>query len=426
MRSALLFGSLAASVAWMGASCVGPAPTRALPGSGGSTTSSSSGGGAVGGGGSGQGGTPGCGDGRWERGEVCYDAPIIFQESGHPRPFFAMLDGNDFHDIAMVPVVAGVQRLLLQMDDGSAGSFQTTLLNITLDYSGAEPFVVGDFDRDGFDDLLFRRLGTSGGALELWSNDQALGFTGPTDASIITGSGTSNRVVEVVSLIGDGRDDVIVAYCKALDCSTDAAFDVYSGGNTVSVVFNDQELGGLREPMALSYDPNGAQPGVLAVVGVNGMGMPLLEFFSLDVSPAVDMGAAESVTNETPRDVVVGQLDGAGSPDAVVTSSDPRITVVFDASNPTRDVIDIGVPARQVELVDMDNDDDLDIVLGMAGRIHWLPNEGTGSFGPLQPLGGLGESGERFDVADVNGDGAPDFVSYSPSNNGTSVFLSAP
>ena len=129
-------------------------------------------------------------------------------------------------------------------------------------------------------------------------------------------------------------------------------------------------------------------------------------------------------------DLAVGDLNGDGKPDIVVTGG-PYLDVLLNNGDGTLGTpvpVDIAVSTFAVAIADLDGDGRNDLVLGASGEgVIVLFNRGDGSFTASKAYP-AGYAPSALAAGDLNGDDRPDLavVSYSsggPGNNNLSVML---
>lgn len=161
----------------------------------------------------------------------------------------------------------------------------------------------------------------------------------------------------------------------------------------------------------------------VAVLINNGKG----DFSATGTSPETVQGG--------PASVVVGKFNSDAHLDLVVGSEtdevdDGRVTVLlgdgkgdFTAGSP----ISLKGAARDVAAADVDNDDDLDVVVGefFPARVAILRNDGSGSLAaPLfEDAGGSGTNIFSIATGDFSGDGEEDIVIGSPFTHEVSIYV---
>jgi hypothetical protein len=121
------------------------------------------------------------------------------------------------------------------------------------------------------------------------------------------------------------------------------------------------------------------------------------------------------------RDITLGDVDGDGYLDLVISGNDYGASIWLNNGNGSfvqTQMIDIDPDVRAVKLVDLDGDGDLDLLLGTVGT-RVLFNDGKGHFTDSgQSLGN--RLTRSLATGDVDGDGDLDFV------QGNSIFSDWP
>jgi hypothetical protein len=133
---------------------------------------------------------------------------------------------------------------------------------------------------------------------------------------------------------------------------------------------------------------------------------------------------------ERPYFVALGDIDGSGSLDAVVTHDDTsRITVLLGDgrgrfSPAPGPALDVGRRPWKAALGDITGDGRLDLVLGGGGQAVVLEGDGHGRFAPLRgsPFP-LGREAWSVALADVDGNGRLDIVSADLGQDTVTVLL---
>jgi FG-GAP-like repeat len=137
----------------------------------------------------------------------------------------------------------------------------------------------------------------------------------------------------------------------------------------------------------------------------------------------------------TPYALLVGDVDGDGTPDLVciTQSGSNSVVTVFHGDGhgnfqqtATSQVQYLGIPVTEY-LTDIDGDGLPDLVLSgeqgspTSGNLEWLRNTGGGNFSFAATLATM-NGNTYFAVGDVNGDGKPDLV-YSTQSSQTAPFV---
>ncbi len=261
------------------------------------------------------------------------------------------------------------------------GNFQLPAVNAEV-ATGSRPIdiVLGDVDGDG--DLDFLTANATSNTLSLGRNDGAGSFT---DVSTIPTTHPSQGLT-LGDVDGDGDLDLVIA---------NYGDNFPNPGNTVSIRVNDG-AGNFTAPTT----------------------------------------GAEVQVEPRPRRVALGDLDGDGDLDMVVSvdnnSTAGVLTVhfnngsgVFGAGTLLSTIEDI----KALKLGDIDGDGDLDLLLAIQpyftgeGSVVLRINDGTGTF--TEPASGASIEVELYPqqiaLGDVDGDGDLDFV--TANTNGGSVSL---
>ncbi len=139
-----------------------------------------------------------------------------------------------------------------------------------------------------------------------------------------------------------------------------------------------------------------------------------------DRLPFVEGGFVAQGTGLQGQDVALGDFDGDGDQDAIVVGQD-NFLYFNDGATPATGVPNfqtssqgVGSGGKQVQAGDLDNDGDLDIVIGSSFGIDVLINNGNGNFAPPWRINTSDISVSDLVLADIDADRKLDIVvSYS-------------
>ncbi|MEM9801099.1 MAG: VCBS repeat-containing protein [Planctomycetota bacterium] len=288
------------------------------------------------------------------------------------------------------------------------------------DPASADELVVGDFDGDGFDDLIAidrtSTLTLSERRLALFLADGAGGF----ERSRLLDVDSAGDDLAATDFDGDGDLDLVDIVGNARGFANQIRVRVNDG----SASFSPPSL--LQPIPGLAKDPFGA---TLDLVDLDGDGdddfvfevVPLLGPTSTFVSISVGGGVLAAPTLLLPPGVIAGSftlsdLDGDGDADGLGTDGFEILTVWRnDGTLPLTTQFPAGPGSNALDIsttADVDGDGDLDLVARFAdvvpNTIEWRENVGNLQFAPPILIDTLGTSATNVLVDDLDADGDVD------------------
>jgi uncharacterized repeat protein (TIGR01451 family) len=348
---------------------------------------------------------------RAESGSVSFLPAVVYNSGGSQPSFVAVADvnGDGKPDLLVAnSYYSNSIGVLLGKGDGtfhapvtfaSGAGFPTGIVPVDINGDGKLDLIV-------FNETSCYPCNNNGSIAVLLGNGNG-GFGSPTTYD--TGGGGYGVIgpspLAVIDVNGDGNLDVVVANCAMLGAS-----GCGDGEGEVGVLLGNGD--GTFRPVVVygsGFSPGGNG---LAVGDLNGDGKP-----DLIVTSACD-------TNPCPIGsvgVLLNNGDGTFQPSVQYTSA--------------------GYSALGIAVADLNHDGKLDVVLagcltnvclGQPGVVTVLLGKGNGTFQPAVGYSTVGGFGDGVAVADLNGDGNPDVVvtNYDGSvavlqGNGDGTFLPA-
>jgi hypothetical protein len=372
----------------------------------------------------------------------------------------ADLNGDGYADVVVGNCCGVGITVFLSQPDGS-GSFGPGV-----NYGPGEALTsvaIADFNGDGIPDIAALDLGTTsnggtGNGVEIFLGSSKFPGTFTPGASFFTGGNGAGG-------IKNGAFNQIVTGDFNNDGYTDIAVANYAD-NSVSVILNDGTGNGTFEPAVIYTLPGGGNAQTIATADVNNDG-----FLDLVVTNYASPGAVYVLLGQAqhpgtfaaappttfpfnyPGNIALGDLDGDGKADLVVTIDDATIgtglavakgigdgtfqSAILFATTTLEDTdLKLNRPyPGDVKIFDLNGDGKNDLVYSNAsfgtkpdyGTVGVLYNTGTTPFAPgmfYDPVEyAAGSVVYSLALADVNNDGAKDVVMADNFYAGVTVML---
>ncbi len=318
-------------------------------------------------------------------GSISYSNRVTFTSVVNPNSVaFGDFDGDGKTDMAVISQ-ATTSTLSIYRNTSTSGSMSSSSFATKVDFSmpnNSNGIAIGDLDGDGRLDIVVNNQ--SSNSISIFRNTSTPGSF--TTSSLATrfdiGVGSNPTSVAIGDVDGDGRPEIFVTNFSA---------------NTVSVIRNV------------------SAPGTL--------------------TPSSFSSAVNFTTGTSPRDVVVGDLNGDGKAEMIVTNQGATTVSVFTNTSSMGGInassfaakVDFATGSSPVYVAvgdfDLDGKSDLAVTnqgantVSVFSNTHTSGNISTGSFAAKVDFT-VGSSPLMLAIGDLDGDGKPEIAT---ANSGTTT-----
>ncbi|MBS1524387.1 MAG: VCBS repeat-containing protein [Bacteroidetes bacterium] len=308
------------------------------------------------------------------------------------------------------------------------------------DFSGVSGFLyasnnhmkvqLADIDGDGKPDLVTGDITGKNVSIRLNTGSVTQYLTGQFTTPLYFDGGDSIDQMAIADIDGDGKPDVLTTNLTTHTLSI--LKNISTPGNVAFQPRLNFIVGGLSNASRIAVaDIN--MDGKADVVITQNNGYAISIFKNSSSAGFISFGAEQDISANTGGGLSIGDMDGDGKPDLVVTlisnSFVDNISIIRNTSNNNSvsfaDPVSFTSNADSFTLADLDNDGKLDVVVDNGGSAYVLRNTSvTGSITaaslgmPVNLNIGQNNSLGQY-VADIDGDGKPDILLLNPVQSGT-------
>jgi len=339
-------------------------------------------------------------------GDGSFGGPASYPAGRRPRELTANdFNGDGLKDLIAIDPSSTTTNLSVVLGRGD-GTFAPPVISYSRGFSSAESMAIGDFDEDGFLDVVTGSGDSTGRTIFIGRGDGSFDVDVPDDMGVTGGPAS------VADFNGDGHLDIVGGQGVLLG-GGDGTFPGRISFRSSGYTFGD--------PCATAdFDGDGDLD--LAVAKRSTASVLIL--------PGRGDGSFVVSTYEEPRDVKTlgaGDFDGDGVLDLVAARGVYADAFILmgrgDGTFRMGERVETGGRVESVVVEDFNSDGFLDFALGYRlDRVAFYQGRGDGTFepGPTLAMAGLAI---EMKAGDFNGDGRPD-LAIANKPGGITVLLS--
>ncbi|MEO9853947.1 MAG: VCBS repeat-containing protein [Reichenbachiella sp.] len=331
------------------------------------------------------------------------------------------LNGDGYKDIFHNGYTSGLEsvRNWYFINDQTNG-FVKQEFNLTEELSESD-LKFSDIDRDGDLDLMMAGWNIDEDRITSVYTNDGLGNYELDENALFPGVRYAS--LDFADVDDNGFEDVLLT---GLSDSDVPIANLYLNNNGLFTLDTGTPFIGIGKGQAKFFDADGDDDQDVLLVGLDASDSKVAQLYINDGTGNFTTSVS-GIDGVSMTAVAIGDVDGNMTLDVLLSGLDDsdlastKLYINDGIGNFTEDVTNsfIDVSDGHVALQDLDDDDDLDLLIGGSGDQVIYKNDGSGTFNFFQQLDGLHSSAASF--ADVDLDGDLDFVvSGSISQSDTS------
>ncbi len=296
--------------------------------------------------------------------------------------------------------------------------------------SGPDPahLAVGDLDGDGKPDVVALDFNSgNAGSISVYGNTSAGGiisFSARTDYA--TGNGSTG--IAIADMNGDGKPDIIVANGNSDNFSIFPNTTTAAGSITFGTRIDYYMPYHVEAVVAADLDNDGKPDLIISNFDNSSFSV----FRNTSTGGVLSFGLrADYPAGTNPTELSVGDLDGDGKLDVVVSNYTTGSLTMYENISTTGSIVlanrqDVGMATTNISFADLNGDGKVDLAVGtgLTGKMAVLENNSTGpglfSFAPAVNFT-TGTYDTYVAAGDLDGDGKPDLAVANTVDNNVTI-----